>query len=78
MIDKGSLEFRATTLVKMKDLKGNVLWEKSFTYKGSNFKRIHSVEDFKAEDGFILQEEMEFAADTTASDFIRHFESGRK
>jgi len=64
--------FLSITNVKMVDNKGEMLWEKEFIYKSQEFGRGRELEEFKAEDGKLLKDEIEFAAEKTASAFIEH------
>ena len=72
-IDPGKMEFSSITSVMIKDINGNVLWEKFFTYKGGQFERRRSLDDFKADNGAFIEEEMEFAAEATVADFLQEF-----
>lgn len=58
--------------VTMKDSSGDILWEKNFTYLSKDFERTREVEEYEADDGKLLKEELEFAAEKTVSDFIAH------
>lgn len=60
------------TVVTMKDPDGEVLWQKSYTYLSKNFNRIKDIDEFEADEGKLLKEEMEFAAEKTVSDLIAH------
>jgi hypothetical protein len=68
----GGNGFLSKTVVTMKDPNGEILWQKSFTYLSKDFKRDKNIDEFEAEDGRLLKEEMEFAAEKTVSDFIAH------
>lgn len=72
-IDTVDMELSSSTKATLKDPYGKVLWEKSFTYRGGDFKRKYTLREFTANDGEILKEELEYAADATAADFIEHF-----
>jgi len=65
--------FQGTTTVTMKDATGDVLWQRSFTYIPNDFNRNKSVDEFEADNYKLLKEELEFAAEKTAADFIAHF-----
>jgi hypothetical protein len=52
------------------DSEGNFLWKKGFEYTSKKYDRYRSIEEYKADNFKLLKEEMEFAADTTVSDFI--------
>lgn len=60
------------TMVTMKDPEGEVLWQKSYVYLSENFGREKSLDELEADDFKLLKEEMEFAAERTAQDFIKH------
>ena len=60
------------TIAAMKDTNGTILWQKSFAYMSSDFKRGRSMEEFEAENGRLLKEEIEFAAERTVAEFIKH------
>lgn len=73
----GGNGFLSKTVVTMKDSNGEVLWQKSFTYLSKDFKRDKDITEFEADDGKLLKEEIEFAAEKTVSDFISHL-NGKK
>lgn len=68
----GGNGFLSKTVVTMKDPAGDVLWQKFFTYLSKDYNRDKNIDEFEADDGTLLKDEMEFAADKTASDFINH------
>lgn len=68
----GGNGFFSNTVVTMKDPVGDVLWQKSFTYQSKDFERDKNIDDFEADDGKLLREEIEFAAEKTVSEFIKH------
>ena len=72
--DKGVVSngFLSKTTVTMKDPQGEVLWQKSFVYLSENFDRGMSVEELEADNFSLLKEEIEFAAEKTAEDFLAH------
>ena len=72
----GGNGFLSKTMVTMKDSQGEVLWQKSFTYVSKDFERDKGIDEFEADDGKLLREEIEFAADKTAADFIQHLKNG--
>ncbi|MBI4709513.1 MAG: hypothetical protein HY759_00090 [Nitrospirae bacterium] len=72
-IDTVDMELSITTTAILKDPHGKVLWGKSFTYRGGDFKRKYTMREFTADNGEILKEELEYAAEATAADFIEHF-----
>ncbi|MBI5103333.1 MAG: hypothetical protein HZB33_16090 [Nitrospirae bacterium] len=73
-LDKGVIAdgFLSKTVVKMKDPKGEVLWEKSYVYLSKDFGRERTLEELEADNCSLLKEEMMFAAEKTAQDFIDH------
>lgn len=62
--------FSSKTVVSMKDPQGNILWQKNFLYLSKNFDRSKSIDELEADDARLLIEEMEFAAEQTAADFV--------
>lgn len=58
------------TSVTMKDPKGDILWQKTFTYQSKDFSRENDLNAFEAEDGKLLKEELEFAIEKTVSAFL--------
>jgi len=60
------------SVVTMKDSNGDTLWEKNFSYSSKDFERSKEIEEYEADDGKLLKEELEFAAEKTVSDFIAH------
>jgi len=74
----GGNGFYSKTVVTMKDQNGEVLWQKSFAYLSKDFNRCRDIDEFEAENGKLLMEEMEFAAEKTVSDFISHLNGKQK
>lgn len=70
--------FYAFTIAKMQDSNKNIIWEKSFRYLSNNFGRQRPLDEFEADNGRLLLEEINFAAETTVSDFIEHFKGGKQ
>lgn len=65
--------------IAMKDSNNNVLWYKRFSYRSKDFAREpQSFDDFEKEEGKLLKEEMNFAAETTVLRFIEHFKGDKK
>lgn len=62
--------FSSKTVVTMTDPQGNILWEKNFLYLSENFGRSKEIDELEADDARLLIEEMEFAAEQTAADFV--------
>ena len=79
-LDKGVISegFLSKVTVTMKDAAGEVLWQKSFLYLSENFDRSMSLEELEADNFTLLKDEMEFAAEKTAADFIEHLNGGTK
>ena len=73
-LDKGVISngFLSKATVTMKDSQGEVLWQKSYVYLSENFDRNMSTDELEADNFTLLKEEMEFAAEKTAEDFIEH------
>lgn len=65
--------FYSITTVVLKNMNGNVLWKRSFGYLSKEYGRQRKLEEFEADNGKLLKEEMDFAAEETASNFIKHF-----
>ena len=64
--------FYSLTIVTMKNSKGKIIWQKAFSYHSSTYKRGRNLEEFLADNGALLKEEIAFAAGLSASDFINH------
>jgi len=73
-LDKGVIAegFLSKTNVKMKDLRGEVIWEKSYVYLSKDYGRERTLEELEADNCKLLKDEMMFAAEKTAQDFIDH------
>lgn len=65
--------FGSVTTVTLKNTNGNILWKKTFAYLSKTYDRQRKIEEFEADSGKLLKEEMNFAAEETVSDFIKHF-----
>ena len=61
--------FLSDVRVKMVQPDGKVLWQKKYFYSGRNHGRFHKVKEFN-NDSNLLSEEIDFAANTTVSEFI--------
>lgn len=68
--------FSSITKVKMVDNKGEVLWEKNYKYLSGEFGRVRKVEELEAENGRLLKEEVEFAAEKTVSALFQNIKAG--
>jgi hypothetical protein len=64
--------FLSKTVVTMKDSQGEVLWQKSYVYLSEDYARVKSLDELEANDYSLLKEEMMFAAEKTAQDFVNH------
>lgn len=62
----------AISVGKMLDPAGQVVWEKGYTYKTSEYSRPTSLKMLEAENGKLLKQEFFFAAEKTVSDFMDH------
>jgi hypothetical protein len=62
--------FSSKTVVTMTDPQGNILWQRNFLYLSENFERSKEIDELEADDARLLKEEMEFAAEQTAADFV--------
>ncbi len=73
-MDKGVIAdgFMSKTLVTMKGPQGDVLWQKSYVYLSKDHDRGMSLDELEANDCSLLKEEMMFAAEKTAEDFVNH------
>ncbi len=73
-MDKGFIAdgFLSKTLVTMKSRQGDVLWQKSYVYLSDDYNRAMSLDELEANDYSLLREEMLFAAEKTAEDFVNH------
>lgn len=66
--------FGGVTTAVLKNANGNVLWKRSFGYLSKEYGRQRKLEEFEADNGKLLKEEMDFAAEETVSNFIKHFQ----
>ncbi len=53
-----------------------VVWEKGYLYKSSDFSRSRSIESLESDNCKLLKEELDFAVDKIVSEFIRHLKGG--
>jgi hypothetical protein len=72
-LETGSCVLIIETTITMRDIDGNVLWEKGYAYDSSAFKRTSYLDGLKADDYKLFKEEYAFAAEKTVTDFIEHF-----
>ena len=73
-LDKGIIVdgFLSKTVVTLKAPDGEVLWQKSYLYLSKDFGREKSLSELEADNCSPLKEEMMFAAEQTANDFLNH------
>lgn len=73
-LDKGLIVdgFLSKTVVTMKAPDGEVLWQKSYLYLSKDYGREMSLAELEANNCDLLKEEMLFAAEQTANDFLKH------
>ena len=73
-LDKGLIVdgFLSKTVVTMKAPDGEVLWQKSYLYLSKDYGREKSLSELEADNCSLLKEEMLFAAQQTANDFLKH------
>lgn len=73
-LDKGLIVdgFLSKTVVTMKAPDGEVLWQKSYLYLSKDYDRGMSLAELEANNCDLLKEEMLFAAEQTANDFLNH------
>ena len=73
-LDKGLIVdgFLSKTVVTMKAPDGEVLWQKSYLYLSKDYGREKSLSELEANNYGLLKEEMLFAAEQTANDFLNH------
>lgn len=77
-INGGGHGFLSKTVVTMKEPKGKVLWQKSFTYSSKDFNRGKEIDAFEADNGKLLREELEFAIEKTVAAFIEDFNAEKQ
>jgi len=53
-----------------------VIWERGYLYRSSDFSRRRSIESLEADNCKLLNEELDFAVDKMVSEFIRHLKGG--
>lgn len=62
--------FLTDAVARLRDPKGDILWQKDYSYFSKDFNRSREIEEYEAEGGKFLREEFNFAADQTASAFF--------
>lgn len=70
--------FLSKTVVTMKEPRGKILWQKSFTYSSKDFDRGREIDAFEADDGKLLKEELAFAIEKTVAAFIEDFNAEKQ
>jgi hypothetical protein len=68
--------FLTDTVATLRDPKGEILWQRDYTYFSKNFNRSKEIEEYEADGGKFLKEEFDFAADKTASVFFNDLNGG--
>jgi hypothetical protein len=63
--------FESTYYAVIYDSEAHLVWKKGFEYSSKKFDRYRSIDEYKTDNFKPLKEEMEFAAETTVSDFIQ-------
>ncbi len=61
----------------LKDSEGNVQWEINYFYSSADFKRGKEMDEFTRDNGKVLNEEIEFAAEQAVSDFLNHIKNSK-
>jgi hypothetical protein len=56
----------------MKDPQGEVIWQKGYVYLSKDFDRAMALDELEADNYCLLKEEISFAAEKTAEDFVTH------
>lgn len=57
----------------MKQPDGHLIWKKGYLYWGEKLGRFHTIKEFKADNGKLLKEEIEFATNNIVSVFVEDF-----
>jgi hypothetical protein len=79
-VDQLMLDFSklvSVSKIRMENNQKEVLWQKTFGYSSKKFSRKVNLEELKVGNIKSLRDEMEFAVETTVSDFIKHFREGK-
>jgi len=63
------------TNAEIRSANGDVIWRRQFIYS-QNPGRAGDLEELEADNGKLLKEEMNFAAEATVKDFINHLKTG--
>jgi hypothetical protein len=66
------------TIITLKDMQENIIWEKGFLYDSALFGRPTNEKALKADQCKLLKEEYAFAAEKTVTDFINHFKNSQQ
>jgi hypothetical protein len=77
-VDKGfvSTGFLSKATITVKDAQGEVLGQKSYLYLSENYDRAMSLDELEANDFALLKEEIDFGAETTATEFVKYLTEG--
>lgn len=67
-----SLGLRTFSTIEMTRGDGAIIWSKWFQYYSRQADRMRSVDEFKADNNKLLNEEMHYAAERTVDAFIEH------
>jgi len=67
----------ADATIEMARAGGEVIWRKSFRYTSRVYDRNRSPDEFKADDNKLLKEELRFAADRIADEFIKDLKGSK-
>lgn len=68
----GGTGFVTSTTARIVDSKQNMLWQRKMSYESREFNRSTTLGELEADNGKLLREEFDFAAEKTISDFVSH------
>ena len=72
-----SIGLRTFSTIEMTRADGEVIWSKGFQYYSRQADRMRNLDEFKADNNKLLNEEMHFAAERTADAFIEHLRESK-
>ena len=72
-----SIGLRTFSTIEMTRADGEVIWSKWFQYYSRQADRMRSIDEFKADDNKLLNEEMHYAAERTVAAFIEHLRESK-
>ncbi|MBI5745739.1 MAG: hypothetical protein HZA13_01905 [Nitrospirae bacterium] len=75
---KDGAGFLAETTASLQDAEKNILWQKKFRYESKNHSRVSDLGKLEEENGGLLREEYEFAAEKTTSNLIEDLNGSGK